>query len=279
MESTGIITLLLLAANVILSAIALRNERFFEKLVFETDAILIHKEYCRLLSSGFVHLSWGHLIFNLVTLYAFSSTLEYGLGPLAYLCIYFSGLIGGSLLSLYFHRQHGDYRAAGASGAVCGMVFACIALLPGLELSVFTDSFSVPAWLYALVYILYTVFGIRSQRGNIGHEAHLGGALAGMCVAFIFAPQALKYNLSTVLIIAVPTLIFIYMSLSFPHLLLIGGTKAGSEQFYDIDDKYNHERREKELELDGLLDKINQKGIESLSSKERKRLDELSGKR
>lgn len=45
------------------------------------------------------------------------------------------------------------------------------------------------------------------------------------------------------------------------------------------DDRYNAVRNKRQEELDNLLDKINKHGIESLSDYERKRLDELSGKR
>jgi membrane associated rhomboid family serine protease len=70
------------------------------------------------------------------------------MGEIRFLIIYFSGLVGGHLLALYIHRNHGDYRSAGASGAVCGVMFAAIALFPGFGIGLFILPFSLPGWLY-----------------------------------------------------------------------------------------------------------------------------------
>jgi hypothetical protein len=50
---------------------------FFEQYLFETDAILVRKEYFRLLSSAFLHGSWLHLILNMAALYSFSFWVGY----------------------------------------------------------------------------------------------------------------------------------------------------------------------------------------------------------
>jgi membrane associated rhomboid family serine protease len=149
MSGTGTITLLIILANIILSYRGFQNETFFERLVFGVDKILLQKDYKRLVTSGFVHVGWGHLIFNMLSLFFFSGSVEFFLGPVNYLVIYFASLIGGNLLSLFIHRHHGDYTAAGASGAVCGVIFASIALVP--DGSIYLFFFPMPAWLYGLL--------------------------------------------------------------------------------------------------------------------------------
>lgn len=279
MTDIGIVGLILIIANFAFSYKGFTNELFFENYKFEVDPILIKKDYLRLITSGFLHVSWVHLILNMMSLFAFSELLEYHLGSLQFLLIYFVSLIGGNLFALFVHRHHGDYSAVGASGAVCGVVFASIALFPGLGISFFGLPFSIPSWIYGILYVGYSIYGIKSSKDNIGHDAHLGGALAGMLIAIFLKPSALLDNYLTILIIAIPSLVFIYMILTRPHLLLIdNGYFKSQKKYYNIDHQYNEAKANKQKELDLLLDKISLKGIHSLSKKEKAKLEEYSRK-
>lgn len=174
MGATG---LFLIIVNIAFSYKGFSNNTFLDGYKFEVDKILISKEYKRLITSGFLHVSWMHLIFNMLSLYAFSGLLEYHIGELSFLVIYLTSMVGGNLLALFVHRNHGDYSAVGASGAVCGVIFASIALFPGMELGFFGIPISLPSWLYGIIYVAFSIYGIKSSRDNIGHEAHLGGVL------------------------------------------------------------------------------------------------------
>jgi len=277
MSDIGIIGLILIVLNVIFSYKGLKDALFFDNYKFEVDKILISKDYKRLITSGFLHVSWLHLLFNMFSLYAFSGLLESHLGTSRFLLIYFTSLIGGDLLALFVHRNHGDYSSVGASGAICGIIFASIALFPDLGIGMFGLPISIPGWIYGLVYVLYSIYGIKSKKDNIGHEAHLGGALIGLVMAILLQPMAFTQNYFTILIIAMPTVVFIYLIIARPHVLMIDNLYYESHnRYYNIDDKYNAERANKQKELDKLLDKISLKGIDSLSKKERQRLEELS---
>ena len=277
MSNSGIITLIIIIANVIFSSIGFKNETFFDGYKFEVDKILISKDYKRIISSGFLHLDWKHLIFNMFTLFVFSGALESQLGILKYIIVYFASLIGGNLLALFVHRNHGDYSAVGASGAVCGLVFASIALFPGIDVGFFILPFSIPGWLYGLVYVLYSIYGIKSKKDNVGHEAHLGGALIGMLVALILVPSAIVENYVTILIIAVPIIAFIYLIVTRPHILMVDNLFfKNNNNNYDIDHKYNEDRTNKQKEIDKILDKIGSKGMDSLSNREKEMLKDFS---
>lgn len=269
--------LLIIALNFFMSYKAFSNFELFDKYKFEIDKILKFKDYKRLFTSGFIHVNWTHLILNMFSLFAFSGLLEKQIGGLLFLLVYFVSLCGGNLLALFVHRNHSDYSAVGASGAVCGIIFASIALFPDLGISLFLIPIAIPSWLYGLAYVLYSIYGIKSKKDNIGHEAHLGGALAGMIFIIIIQPTVLLNNLWPILLVTIPTIIFIYLIITKPEILLVDNLFFKShKKYYNIDHKYNEEKINKQNEIDLILEKISKKGIDSLSKKEKLKLDEFS---
>lgn len=277
MTDIGIIGLLIILANVAFSYQGFNNSSFFNRYKFTVDNILIHKEYVGLISSGFLHVSWTHLLFNMISLYAFSGLVELLIGGASFLIIYFTSLIGGNLLALFVHRNHGDYSAVGASGAVCGIIFASIALFPEMEIGFIWLPFTFPSWIYGVLYVAYSIYGIKSKRDNIGHEAHLGGALIGMLCAIVILPHSISDHYLPILAILLPALAFLYLIITKPHVLLIDNFFFNKhKKYYNIDHRYNEQKVNRERELDKLLDKINQSGMQSLSAKERQKLEEYS---
>jgi membrane associated rhomboid family serine protease len=277
MENSSAIGLIIIIFTCLTSYKGLVDSRFYNQYVFQVDKILIDKEYGRMVTSGFLHANWIHLAFNMSTLYAFSASLEMTLGIQNYAIIYFSSLIGGSLLSLYIHRNHGDYTAIGASGAVCGVIFASIALYPEVEIGTFGLYF--PSWLYALLFISISIFGIKSQATNIGHDAHLGGALIGLLTAVALRPETLQYNYWIILLIALPTIAFIAFLIRRPEVLLMDTVFSKKQGFETFEDKYNATKLTKAQEIDKILDKIRDKGVDSLTPKEKDTLDKYSKNR
>src|SRR5689334_11976765 len=115
--------LLLLIANIAFSYKGFSDQSYFDRYKFEVDKILVSKEFKRLITSGFLHVNWTHLIFNMFSLIVFGESLLFHIDSFQFLVIYAVSLVGGDLLALYVHRNHGDYSAVGASGAVCGVIF------------------------------------------------------------------------------------------------------------------------------------------------------------
>ncbi len=277
MTDTGIAGLILIIINIAFSYKGFINDSFFEGYKFEVDKILVQKDYKRLITSGFLHVNWTHLIFNMISLLAFSGIIEHDLGVVRFLIVYFTSLLGGDLLSLFVHRNHGDYSAVGASGAVCGIIFAAIALFPGMDINFFFLPVSIPGWIYGVAYVLYSIYGIRSNKDNIGHEAHLGGALIGMTVALLMEPSAFAENYQTILIITVPTIAFICLIITKPQILFIDNFYFKThKKYYSVDHKYNAEKKAKQKEIDLILDKIGKTGMGSLTRKEKEKLEEYS---
>ncbi|HVX28727.1 MAG TPA: rhomboid family intramembrane serine protease [Parafilimonas sp.] len=273
----GFISLILIVANFIVSYQGFRNSLFYNKYKFNVDAVLLYKDYKRLITSGFLHVNWMHLIFNMLALYFFSGSLELYLGPLRFLIIYFLSLIAGDLLSLLVHRHQGDYDSVGASAGVNGVIFASIALFPNMRIGLLFIPIGIPAWLFGLVYVLYSIYGIRSRKYNIGHDAHLGGALVGLLIAIIMQPSALINNTWAILIIMLPSVFFIYMIITRPHILLIDNFFFNKHSnAITVDHKYNIEQVNKQKEIDRILEKIHKKGMKSLTQKEKQMLEDYS---
>lgn len=271
----GITVILLIIVTSIFSYKGLTDNLFLDKYVFEVEKILVYKDYKRLVTSGFLHLNWQHLIFNMLILYFFSSYIEFSFGPFIYLLIYFTALIGSNLFSLLVHKNDAGYSSLGASGAVNGIIFAVIALYPGVSINFFI--ISIPAWLYGLVYVLYSIYGIRSRKDNIGHDAHLAGAVIGVLFAILLRPIILIENYITIGLIIIPAVIFIYIIITRPDVLLVDNFFFKSQQqFYSIDHKYNANKVEQQKEVDAILEKIHKKGMDSLSKKEKQILEEYS---
>ena len=177
--------IIILLATIAMSYYGFNNSTFFNRYKFNVGAVQ-KGDYVRLVSSGFLHANWEHLIFNMISLYFFQDVIIGSMGNLMFLLIYFGSMLLGSVFSLYIYKKQPYYSAIGASGAVSGIIFAAIALYP-TALSV---NF-LPGWLFGALYFGYSVFMMfNPQQGdNLGHAAHLGGALFGLAVVVVYAPE------------------------------------------------------------------------------------------
>jgi membrane associated rhomboid family serine protease len=272
------VTLFLTLIIVIFSYQGLQNKTFFDKYAFNIEGVLRYKEYYRLISSGFLHGSWWHLLFNLNALFSFGETLEAVIGGTNFLFIYFVSLIGGNVFSLYIHHFDSQYSAIGASGAVCGIIFASIVIFPDMEIGMFLMPFSLNSWMYGLLFVLISIYGIKSRMSNIGHDAHLGGALLGMLVAVGLYPESLQANYLPIVLVVTPTLAFIFLIIKRPDYLFIEKFTFNQKDYKNIDDEYNERKIARQQEIDSILEKISAKGFDSLSEREKETLERFSEK-
>ncbi|WP_460486102.1 rhomboid family intramembrane serine protease [Capnocytophaga sp. HP1101] len=192
--------IIILLTTIAISYYGFNNLTFFNRYKFNVGAVQ-KGDYVRLLSSGFLHANWEHLIFNMISLYFFQGVIIGSMGNLMFLFIYFGSMLLGSIFSLRIYRRQPYYSAIGASGAVSGIIFAAIALYP-TELSV---NF-LPGWLFGALYFGYSVFMMfNPQQGdNLGHAAHLGGALFGLAVVAVYQPEVVIRHALYLGIMALP---------------------------------------------------------------------------
>lgn len=277
MNEVGIATLILIIANIFCSLQGLSDRYSFEQNNFQVEKILLNKDYKRLLTSGFFQVSALHLILNMASLCFFSGGLELQLGEARYLLIYFAGMIGGNLFSLFIHRHQFYYNTAvGASGAVSGVIFGTIGLFPHFEIGFLGAHFPIPGWFYGFLYVLVSIYFIKSKTDNIGHETQLAGGLAGLTAALCLQPTAMLNHYLTILAVTIPTVFFIFLLATHPRFLLIDNRILNRQR-----KEYNLEQLflsgvVDDREVDLILEKIHLNGIESLTKLERQKLDHYS---
>lgn len=287
------ITLILLVVNVGFSLYAFSNPAILEQFKFQVGAVLYKREWHRIVTAGFLHGSTTHLLVNMLTLYFVGPSLEgfftqsdlmmerYGnFGRPLYLILYFGSLIGGDLLALLFHRKDPEYSAVGASGALSGLLFAIAILAPTSMVSLFFF-IPMPLWLFALLYVGFSLFGMKSGLGRIGHSAHLGGALAGLLIFAALVPEVMIVHWWLFLLLLVPSVLGLYLLQVQPEFVNNPGILFRKRPQWGATTKKPkgleiNQRVFMQAELDRLLDKVGRKGFDSLSDEERKRLHELS---
>jgi len=198
----------IIAVNALISFKAFDDQYFFRKYEFHIGSIRSGENF-RMLSSAFLHVDIAHLAFNMITLYFFAPVVIKELGTPIFLLVYFGSLVCGSLLTLQFHKNDYSYRAVGASGAVTGVLYSAILLQPDMSLYI---PIPIPAYVFGIGYLLYSIYGMKAKRDNIGHTAHFGGAIGGYGITLFNQPTLLTENLLMVVLLAIPIIILFVMA-------------------------------------------------------------------
>lgn len=205
------ILLAIIGLNLLISFKGFNDLLFFRKYEFHIGSIRAG-EQIRMISSAFLHADFGHLFFNMFTLYMFAPVVTNYMNDFSFLLVYFGSLIFGSLLTLLFHKDDYSYRAIGASGAVTGVLYSAILLQPDMSLFLFFIPIPIPAYLFGIGYLLYSIYGMKAKNDNIGHTAHFGGAIGGYVITLLKEPHMLTDNTFMVVLLAIPIVILFVMA-------------------------------------------------------------------
>jgi len=193
------VTITLIFANAAIYLwIRYSNPIYFQRFAEWPFQIVYKKRYYQMLTSAFLHADVMHLFFNLFALYSFGQVLEtlfvrsfgFASGSIYFFLIYFISLFSGSIMTVLFHFKNPGYVAVGASGAVSGIVFSYIIFFPTSTIGFFF--IPMPAFVFALLYVGASIYGMKTRFGNIGHEAHLGGAIGGVIATLLLIEGAIR---------------------------------------------------------------------------------------
>jgi membrane associated rhomboid family serine protease len=191
-------TLIILAITCVVSFFAFNDAALMRRLILWPPAVERQKEYYRLITYGLIHADGQHLLFNMMTLFFFGRAMEgffsSELGPLGFAIFYVGGLVVSILPTFLKNRNNSNYHSLGASGAVSAVLFAFILIEPWAKILVFVVP--MPAILYAILYVVYSIYMDRRGVGNVNHSAHLWGAAYGVIFTVIMEPRVLPHFFS-----------------------------------------------------------------------------------
>lgn len=182
---------ILILVTVLISVPAFGSSERMSKLVFNPYVVKLRKEWYRVITHGFVHVGWGHLLVNMFVLFFFGRNMEHILmthfgemGRVYFLMLYFGGMIFATLPAFKKHANNPNYNSVGASGAVSAVLFAHILVLP-TELLYLYFAIPIPSFIFGIAYLWYEAWMDKKSADNIAHDAHFWGAIFG--VAFMVA--------------------------------------------------------------------------------------------
>ncbi|HEX7111612.1 MAG TPA: rhomboid family intramembrane serine protease [Mizugakiibacter sp.] len=187
------LTLAIIALTCVVSFLAFRDNTLMQRLILWPPAVARRRQYYRLVSYGLVHADGQHLLFNMFTLFFFGRAMEglytRYLGGVGYVLFYVGALVASILPTYAQNRENPNYRSLGASGAVSAVLFAFILVQPWATIFVFF--FPLPAILYAVLYVGYSIYMDRRGTDSINHSAHLWGAAYGVAFTLVMEPRIL----------------------------------------------------------------------------------------
>jgi membrane associated rhomboid family serine protease len=164
--------------------------------MFRPYRMMRKRSWHELITSGFLHANFAHLFVNMFVLLFFGTELERSLGSVNLIILYISGVIISSLPTLIKFKNDPGYATVGASGAVGSVLFAFIFLFPTEKLILILLPVPIPAWLFAILYLAYSIYESKRRKGKINHEAHIAGALWGILYMILFIPNGIDHILT-----------------------------------------------------------------------------------
>jgi len=212
LEHINIVLLIFIGIISAISIYGFSNPDFVNKYIFNISAIRTTNKWDRVLSSSFLHADGFHLFLNMYVLYMFSPSImeNPSFGLAWFFVIYFGAVMGGGVLSYFMHKNNYAYRALGASGGVTGVVMASAVINPNMGMGIIFVPVYIPAYIFGALYLLYSIYSMHNQTDNIGHDAHLGGAVVGIFVPILLYPQILSFNFFKIGLLILPLLYLAY---------------------------------------------------------------------
>ena len=192
------ITLIIVVATSLLSISLFNRPDAMQKLMHWPYREVRSAEWYRLLTCGFVHSGWLHLLINMFVLYEFGRMVEIrfaelfgpSTGQILYITFYLTAIVAANIPTLVRNRDNSQYAGVGASGAVSGIVFIYIMFYPWQLLWLYAI-LPIPAIVAGIAYLWYSSWASKNRSDRIDHLAHFYGAVYGVVFMSAFKPQVL----------------------------------------------------------------------------------------
>jgi membrane associated rhomboid family serine protease len=195
------ITYIIIAITIGAFLLTKENNELKNRYVFNAYAIAHNREWWRFLSHGLLHANFEHLFFNMLSLFFFGPLVESTFcsdevfgpvkGKINYVMLYIGALIFSSIFTFFKQRDNKYYSALGASGAVSAILFAAILINPISKIYLY-GAIPIVAWIYGILFLVYSSYKARKGNDNIGHDAHFWGAVYGFILPVILHQQFLQ---------------------------------------------------------------------------------------
>jgi membrane associated rhomboid family serine protease len=195
MELSVTVFIIIITAGI--SLFTMQQPQVLHKLMMNPYMITQRNQYYRLITSGFIHKDFMHLLFNMFSFYFFGTQLEYifqyifgELGIVYFILLYILGIIISDIPTLFKYRNSYHYNSLGASGAVSAVIFACILFQPLQDICLYAV-LCFPGFILGIVYLIYSYYSAKKSRDGINHDAHLYGALFGIVFCLVLYPNSI----------------------------------------------------------------------------------------
>jgi membrane associated rhomboid family serine protease len=186
--------LILIIVTCLISWLGFKDHAFMERWLLNPYQARRKNRFAPYITYGFVHADFMHLLFNMFTLYFFGKLMEQFFnqyfGGFGYYLFYLGAIVVSILPSALPNRNNPRYSTLGASGAVSAVLFAYILQQPWSMLYVYF--IPVPAILYAVFYVGYSIYLDKKGGDNVNHSAHLWGAAYGVLFTVLIEPGVIS---------------------------------------------------------------------------------------
>jgi membrane associated rhomboid family serine protease len=181
----------LILITVLVSFGAFSNDRILSETILSPYRVRKHNEYWRLITAGFLHADWAHLLLNMFVLFAFGPMVEaefivfFGpVGKILFAVMYLSSIVAAHASSYFKEQNNPNYLSLGASGATSAVVFASILFHPLQKFY-----FGIPGFVMGAIYLYYSSYAAKQMSDKINHEAHFYGAVYGFIFPIFLKPE------------------------------------------------------------------------------------------
>jgi membrane associated rhomboid family serine protease len=185
------------ALTIISSLFAFSNPELNGKLMLHPYSIHRGRRIYTIITSGFIHLDFGHLIMNMISYYCFAFFLERLIGHWQFGLLYIGSMALSDISTIIKYKDYFGYNSLGASGAISAVLFSFVLFYPQQSLYLFLIPIPIPAVVFAFLYLIYSAYASR-KSSHINHDAHFYGALSGLIITIIYYPQVIGHFVNQV---------------------------------------------------------------------------------